>query len=176
MLETPLPSSSCRRTTRRHSPPSLIPVLLPPVASILACTSLAFPFSYPSPESNSVFQRPRIRQQHQWTVPGGAVRGDRYQPGLGILSPDWPLPKGHGFRRQPWKQVRCVPGSCHGEHHCSDKFFFYISSVYISSGAKRNSHFPCNLDSSVLHISGSHNHRWWHESALRALKYHRAAG
>ncbi len=133
-------------------------------------------FLIPLPESNSVFQRPRIRQQHQWTVPGGAVRGDRYQPGLGILSPDWPLPKGHGFRRQPWKQVRCVPGSCHGEHHCSDKFFFYISSVYISSGAKRNSHFPRNLDSSVLHISGSHNHRWWHESALRALKYHRAAG
>src|SRR6266478_1318722 len=58
MLETPLPSSSCRRTTRRHSPPSLIPVLLPPVASILACTSLAFPFSYPSPSLILFFSVP----------------------------------------------------------------------------------------------------------------------
>lgn len=46
-LETSLPLSSSRRTTRRHSPLSLIPALLLPVASTLACASL-FPFLSPS--------------------------------------------------------------------------------------------------------------------------------
>jgi hypothetical protein len=169
-LEMSLPSSSSRRITRRHSPPSPTLALLFPVASTLACTSLFLPC--PPLESDSCFQRTRIRQQHQWAFPGGAVPGDRYQPDLGILSPDWPLSKGHGFRYQPRRQVRSVPGSCYGEYDCSTFCHFLLG--YVSSGDKHSSCYI--LDYSVLHVSGSQSNRRWQHPDLPALKYHRAAG
>ena len=132
------------------------------------CVSLSF--HVPLLKSDPfVFQHPRIRQQYQWTFPAGPVPGDRYQPGLGILSPDWSLSKGNGFRHQSWNQVRRVPGSCHGEYH--HKFLFYC----FSGGVKRSSHCHCVLEFSLFHVSGSQNYRWWHHPDLRALEYHRAA-
>jgi hypothetical protein len=166
-LEMSLPSSSSRRITRQHSPPSPTLVHLLPVASTLACTYLFL--SCPLLESDSFFQRPRIRKQHQWAIPGGAVPGDRYQPGLGILPPDWSLSIGHGFRHQPRRQVRCVPGSCYGEYHFQHFLFDYVSIC-----VERSSLYI--LDFCVLYISGSQDHCRRQHSDLPALEYQRAAG
>jgi len=35
-------------------------------------------------------------------VPAGTIHCERHEPSLVLLSTDRPLPKGHGFRYQPW--------------------------------------------------------------------------
>jgi len=162
------PSFSCRRITQRHNPHSKALVLPLAVALTLACKSLLH--SCAQLEFDSFCQYPRARNQHEWTVPAGATHRDRPQPGLGLLSPDWPLPTGHGLRYQPWNPIRSFPGCRHGKFHKSDFCYLCCFSGSDKCCARRH------CDFSDLHFSGSQDHRRRWPLDIPALKYHRAAG
>ena len=98
-----------------------------------------------------------VRARKQGAFPTSTVHCERHEPGVVLLSADWALSTGHGFRYQPWRRWQAcqIPGE--RQEYSLDSSFPSVATARLSS-------------------SRSQDHRRWRHLDFPAPQYHREAG